>query len=185
MKKIIIAFILCFVSIGVSAQYSIGDYVQLVKGITGWYQDKIAIAVMNVNDKEIPIMVLCSHSSLDYDVFNEESRILIKFDDDTKMTLHRVPDDETIKDYDNAVYNGILYHHYYTFTHYIIEKEFLLKILQNGITKVRVVKANGNANEYDIKESYQKTLTEKLKDSYIAARKENKQKEKNMNDEDF
>ena len=45
--------------------------------------------------------------------------------------------------------------------------------------------ANGNAKDYEIKGGYQKELTQKLKDSYVTARKKNKQREKNMNDDDF
>lgn len=185
MKKFMVALMLCFISNGTFAQFSVGEYVQLVKGLAGWYQGKIALAVTNIDGVEVPSMCLYMNNSVDYDIYDEESRILVKFDDDTKMTLHRLKGDQTLKEYDNQVISGVLYHHYQTYTQYYVEMDFLNKLLTNGIVKVRVVMANGNAKDYEIKGGYQKELSSKLKDSYVTARKENKQREKNMNDDDF
>ena len=180
-----VALMLCFVSIGMFAQFSVGEYVQLVKGLSGWYQGKVALAVTNVDGVEVPSMCLYMHNSLDYDIYDDDSRILVKFDDDTKMTLHRVNEDRTLKEYDNQVLNGVLYHHYMTYTQYYVNTDFLNKILVNNIVKVRVVMANGNIRDYEIKSSYQQEFTKKLKNSYVSARKTNKQREKNMNDDSF
>lgn len=185
MKKLLLALMLCFVCNCISAQYSVGEYVQVVKGLAGWYQSKLALAVKNIDDKQIPSMVLCSHNSLDYDMFDADSRILIKFDDDSKITLQRVPGDETGKEYHNEVLNGILYNHYYTYTSYLVEQDFLTAILQHNITKIRIVMSNGDIRDYDIKSNYQQTFTQKLKESYTSARKTNKVRCTNMNDDNF
>lgn len=185
MKKFILALMLCFVSIGMFAQFSVGEYVQLVKGIAGWYQGKVALAVKNVDGVEQPSLCLYMSNPYDYDIYDEDSRILVKFDDDTKMTLQRTNGDMTIKDYDNQVVNGVLYRHYQTYTQYDIDTNFLNKILTNGIVKVRVVMANGNVKDYEIKGGYQKEITKKMKESYVTARNKNKQREKNMNDDNF
>lgn len=185
MKKFMVALMLCFVSIGTFAQFSVGEYVQLVKGLAGWYQGKVALAVTNVDGVEVPSMCLYMNNSVDYDVYDEDSRILVKFDDDTKMTFHRIKGDQTLKEYDNQLVNGVIYQHYQTYTRYALDMNFLNKILTNGIVKVRIVMANGDAKDYEIKGGYQKEFTKKLKESYVTARKNNKQREKNMNDEDF
>ena len=185
MKKFMVALMLCFVSIGTFAQFSVGEYVQLVKGLPGWYQGKVALAVTNVDGVEVPSMCLYMNSSRDYDIYDEDSRILVKFDDDTKMTLPRKKGDQTLNEYSNQVLNGVLYRHYQTYTQYDVDTDFLNKILQNGIVKVRVVMTNGNVREYEIKGSYQREFTKKLKDSYVTARKANQQREKNMNDDNF
>ena len=72
------------------------------------------------------------------------------------MTLHRLKGDQTLKEYDNQVINGVLYRHYQTYTQYYVEMDFLNKLLTNGIIKVRVVMANGDAKDYEIKGGYQK-----------------------------
>lgn len=150
------------------------------------YKPQMAVAQENVGANTVSYLVLKLTGSTDYNTFDNTSRILVRFSDDTKMTLPRVANDPVQKEKSNNVVNGATLFYYRTYTRYQLPEDFITKVQQGiGIVKVRIVLAEGNARDYDIAPAYMPKMTERLKKSCEEAVNASTKAQTVLSDDDF
>lgn len=150
------------------------------------YKPQMAVAQENVGAETVSYLVLKLTGSTEYNAFDNTSRILLRFSDDTKMTLPRVEGDEVKHESSNNVVNGTTLFYYRTYTRYQLSEEFISKIQQGvGIVKVRVVLSEGNARDYDIAPAYIPKMTERLQKSCSEAISAASKSQTVLSDDDF
>ena len=184
MKRILLLSLIfnCFVSFG---QIAYGNYTMFpdnkFKGSS--YKPQIAFGIID----ETPVISLYMCFPDTYASFDENSRILVKFYDDSVTKLPIVPEIEVHKDYGVQFVSSIRLDYYKTVALFVVTDEFLDKVLNVGmfITKIRVVRANETANDYEISKQYQETLIKGLRESYQIAAQIRDQKKQTMTDADF
>lgn len=135
----------------------------------------------------VNILALYVNQSDDYAQFDEDSRLLIKMENDSVFKFHIILDYGVEKNFETS-YNRYIgrVDEYSTYTCYEVSDDFI-KLINDGklIKKIRIVFTNGTVADYDIDNGYMKKLTKGLQESYIKMEEKQKQKRKNMNDEDF
>ncbi len=150
------------------------------------YKPQLAIAQTNVGTETKSYAVLRLTGSTDYTVYDETTRLLIRFADSTKAVLPQVAGDKIRKEHNNNVVNGATLSFYRTFTCYQLTLEVAEKIQHGvGILKIRVVTSKGNAKDYDIAQSYQTKFAELLQKSYAEAAAAAKKAQTALSDDDF
>ena len=187
MKRIIFYFVIMLVTFNMSAQVSVGSYVKFPdNGLAGGlYKPQLGFSV--VNNKVY--LTLWYNDKQGYASFDNNSRILLKINDEENIKLPYNKEIGVIKDYELWSKMGAEPTPcYYTYSSYDISEEAIDKILDEGnlITKIRVVFANGDITDYDIKKNYRSKLASGLRTSYNEALKENKKRIKAItSDDDF
>lgn len=150
------------------------------------YKPQLAVAQTNVGTEAKSYVVLRLTGSTDYTVYDETTRLLIRFADSTKAVLPQVAGDKIRKEHNNNVVNGATLSFYRTFTSYQLTPEIAEKIQSGvGILKIRVVIAKGNAKDYDIAPAYQAKFAELLQKSYAEAAAAAKKAQTQLSDDDF
>lgn len=150
------------------------------------YKPQMAIARENVGAEVVSFLVLKLTGTTDYNTFDNTSRILVRFADDTKMTLHRIADDQVQHEKSNNVVNGATLFYYRTYTRYQLPEEFISKIQQGiGIVKIRVVLSEGYACDYEILPAYMPKMTERLQKSCAEAIAGSSKAQTVLSDDDF
>lgn len=122
-----------------------------------------------------------------YALFDSDSRLLFKFEDEGVVKLPILFDIGITHNFDNMV-SGISYYKFYTtYTSYELNEEFVDRIVnkEQKIKKIRIVFSNGEAIDYDINKKYMKKLTYGLKESYYRVISKQQEKQKILQDEDF
>ena len=146
----------------------------------------MAVAQENIGENTVSYLVLKLTASTDYYTYDNTSRVLIRFADDTKMTLRRVADDRVQQEKSNNVVNGATLFCYRTYTRYQLPEDFIAKVQQGiGIVKVRVVLSEGNARDYDIAPAYIPKMTERLQKSCSEAANAAAKAQTALSDDDF
>lgn len=170
-----------FVSTFCFAQASYGSYTMFPnKKLAGSYY-KPQLAFGKVNDQYL--LVLCYTDPSAYATFDDESVMLLKFEDDTTVKLPICQEDPVSKKYETS-WNSLLksYNHFYeTFTSFVIDDVNVQRVVKNRdlIKKIRVSFTNGDIKDWDIDLKYQPKLIDGLIKSYNmveskdAVRKEN------------
>ncbi len=177
-----------FAAVTLSAEEYRGTFVVFpdAKPQGAQYKPQMAVAQENSAESTISYLVLKLTGSTDYNTFDATSRILIRFSDDTKMTLHRVADDQVKQEKSNNVVNGATLFYYRTYTRYQLPEEFIYKVQQGiGIVKVRIVLSEGNARDYDIAPAYMPKMTERLQKSCTEAANASTKAQTALSDDDF
>lgn len=177
------------------ALFSICSYAQVAIGNYTYFPDsklmgrayKPRIAFEKIDDLySISIRCCDPHS---YKWFDNDSRVLLKFADDTSVRLDiiYVNESSVVKSYDCNVDKFGTTHFYVTYTNYYIGDEVIERILSQNesIIKIRLVYGNGEADDYDISQQYQKKLMEGLIKSYKVANQSQAKKKRVLNDDDF
>lgn len=175
--------------------FSICSYAQVAIGNYTYFPDsklmgrayKPRIAFEKIDDL-YSISVRCCDPRA-YKLFDNESRVLLKFADNTSVRLDIIYLNESsvIKSYDCSVDRFGTTHFYVTYTNYYISEDVIERILSRNesIIKIRLVYGNGEADDYDITEQYQQKLMEGLKKSYKEANQSQAKKKRILNDDDF
>lgn len=186
MKKFLffIIFMLSVSFIG-NAQFAVGKYTKFPNNKLSGNTWKPAIAFGR--NYSVNILALYVNQSDDYAQFDEDSRLLIKMENDSVFKFHIILDYGVEKNFETS-YNRYIgrVDEYSTYTCYEVSDDFI-KLINDGklIKKIRIVFTNGTVADYDIDNGYMKKLTKGLQESYIKMEEKQKQKRKNMNDEDF
>lgn len=191
MKKTIFIFSLLFTAVVTAwAVVSVGKFVQFPDGslMGSAYKPNLYFCTME-SEKigEITLLGLKMTRQTGYCKFDENSRILIRFADSTKITLHRAIEFPVNEKYTNSyIQNYGIAHYYSTFTDYEIDDETIAKITTTPILKIRVVvNDNGEVFDYDIKPKYAQKLMQGLSESYKETKAENEKRKENNNDDNF
>lgn len=128
------------------------------------------------------IFVVLSASDRYYE-FPENSRMLIKFQDDKVFDLDNFGD--ITKVYENLGWNSTLKKYvevYKAGRHYILNEEVLTKLLNEKIAKVRIELANGNFRDFEIEDKHAKKIQRTLAESYKSVLAAQKKRLENIND---
>ena len=189
MKKFIIAIVFMLFSILSYSQVSIGNLVRFPNSslVGRDYKPMLGFCAINTSYGEDFLISLRTCEPYSYKSFNEESRILVRFADESVFKLQILEGADVTKDFHTEVINSNIYEHYITFTLYNIEEGFLNKIINEKIPiiKIRLVFTNGDVTDYDIKPNYQEKLLDGLINSYTDAISRNQIRKANKTDEDF
>lgn len=184
MKKLLLLLISILFYYESNAQISVGGYTLFpdAKLMGKFYKPQLSFASIDGNS----YLILLFTDPNDYKSFDEESRLLLKFEDDTTVKLPIDIVQGVEKDYDNMSTDFGLSRFYMTYTCYPIEEDTINKILnKEKIVKIRIGLGNSNVLDYDITPKYQEKLIEGLINSYYVTQASDKQKAKNSTDEDF
>ena len=189
MKKFIIAIVFMLFSILSYSQVSIGNLVRFPNSslVGRDYKPMLGFCAISTSNGEENAISLRTCEPYSYKLFNEESRILVRFADESVFKLQILKEFDVTKDFHTTAGNGNVYKHYVTYTLYNVDKEFLNKVVNEKvpIIKIRLVFTNGDVTDYDIKPNYQQKLIDGLINSYADAMSKNQIRKTNKTDEDF
>lgn len=183
MKKLLISFLLIFCATYCLAQKSFGPYTVFPnKKLLGLsYKPQLGVAKID----DIYCLVLNYTSPSDYASFDEESVLLLKFEDNTNVKLPLFLGHPIEKSYNNELnqLTKSIIHYYKTFTCFQIEEDVLARITQNKekIIKIRVSFTNGVINDWDIDEKWQPKFIAGLIESYKKVEDADVSRKKNIN----
>ena len=161
-------------------------------GLTGLYNPALgwSIAQCNFSDgssikKESLILITTNPN--DYSSFDSDSRILIRFTDQSVSTLHRDLKSKVERKYDNMYMSNTLYKFYKSYVRFQLDSETREKLLNPsiGIVKIRIVFTNGNVKDYELTGKRVMKFPEELRESYMQASNANKQRLNNSDDSTF
>lgn len=132
-------------------------------------------------------MILITNARDTYYSFDSNSRILMRFTDESISTLHRDLKDEVENKYDNIWLGNTLMHCYFSYVRLQLDSETRTKLLNPslGIKKIRIVFSNGNVEDYELKGKRIMKFPEELRQSYREASQKNEIRTKNSNDSNF
>lgn len=131
------------------------------------------------SDEHLDLLTVVMKTSDTYHSFPAESKLLLKFSDDSIVELNSFGD--VIKDYQCKRIGKILTDIYYTGRYYVLTEEALQKILTLPIVKVRIELGNGNRKDYEVGEKHGKKVLKKLIKSHEAVQNAQNQRIKNTN----
>lgn len=163
--------------------YSYGKAIDFQPGFVGslWHPF-LKISQYDSNDgrnEHLDLLTVIMRTSDTYHSFPNESKILLKFADDSIVELNSFGD--VIKDY-QCTRNGMqLIDVYYTGRNYIFTEEALKKILTLPISKVRIELGNGNREDFEINEKHGKKVLKKIVKSYEAVKSTQNRRIQNSN----
>lgn len=184
MKKLVFILITALLYIETNAQVSVGGFTMFpdTKLVGRYYKPQLSFGSI---DGENYLILLFTDPN-DYKTFDADSRLLLKFEDESTVKLPIDINQGVEKDYDNASTDFGLTRFYMTYTCYPIEDDTINKIL-NGekIIKIRIGLSNSDVLDYEITKKYQPELISGLAASYHVTQASNQQKAKNDTDEDF
>lgn len=187
MKRFILLCVAILFAEMLYAQTSMGEFVVFPdkKAAGSYYKPRLTFARINGED----YVVLRIVRPDTYATFDKGSRVLLKFEDDSTVKFPIITELDIIKDFD-SMYLSMLHttaKFYITASFYSIDDETLKLITENKkkIVKIRVVRSNGDIDDYEITNKYQEEFITKLQASYIALENEDNQRKANMSDEDF
>ena len=185
MKKFVIALIFALVTCISYSQVSIGKLVRFPDSNFIGLAGKPQLGFTKFDENNFITLRTCQGYS--YASFDNDSRILIRFADETIVKLPMIGKLGVSKDFYTEVISGKVYSYYITYTQYEIDEETINKITVEKvpIIKIRVAFSNGNVTDYDIKPGYQQKLLDGLIKSYNDATSQNEIRKANNTDDDF
>lgn len=133
-------------------------------------------------------LFLITKSPNNYDSFDADSRILIRFTDQSVSTLHRDLEFDVQKGYDNLLFTtGLFINLYRTYVVFQLDSETREKLMNPsiGITKIRIVFTNGEVKDYELKGKRRMKFPKELRESYTQASIANKIRLHNSDDSTF
>ena len=147
---------------------------------------QLAFCLDRVDGEDVTRMLVKTVNVNNYNEFNDESRILLRFTDGQAIRLNKVPGSAVEKNKHTEKKGNATISFYDTFTSYEVTPEVLEK-LEAGIAiiKVRVVFKENEHKDYDIVEGYQAKMAADLYKSYQEAALKNKKAHSDTSDDDF
>jgi hypothetical protein len=186
MRRLLMMLLMVILAYNASAQTSIGSWVRFPNNALLGQSFKPQLAFAILDDEEmIALRMICPDN---YATFDNESRLLIKFEDDSVTTLPIYFDVGVVKDYSTDYDSTLGFIEFYiTLTLYKLDSQTKEAIVEDGkkIKKIRVVETNGDINDYDINPNYQQKLIYGLQKSYKDVIAEQKQRQFNASDAGF
>lgn len=146
---------------------------------------KPQINFVRINELDVISIRTCADDT--YNMFDADSRVLMRFADSTVVTLPIIEELDIEKVYDPQWVGSSLIDQYVTYSFYSIKEDTIYKIVVDKIpiVKIRLVFTNGDISDYDIPKHYQKKLVDGLISSRNQAFTTNKVRKSNMTDESF
>ena len=122
-----------------------------------------------------------------YYSFDADSRVLIRFTDESTSILRRDPDEIVENAYDNMWMGSSLMHFYKSYVTLQLDSETRTKFFNHslGVKKIRIVYANGDAIDYEMKGKRIMKFPEELRESFEEASQKNDIRTKNNDDSTF
>jgi len=184
MKKILVLLFVFACSISCFAQASFGPYTMFPNKKLAGSSYKPQMAFGKVNDQYMLALLVVKPGA--YASFNEESILLLKFEDETIAKLPRAKGIEVEKDYASS-WNSLLktYNHFYrTYTSFELDEKSLDRIVnkQQKIIKIRVSYTNGDVQDWDIDAKYQPKFIAGLLESYEKVESKDAVRKETIND---
>lgn len=183
-KYILLTFLLAL-SVAGNAEglYTYGEAIDFQSGFVGslWHPF-LKYSQYDSNDgrdEHLDLLTVIMKTSDTYHSFPAESKLLLKFSDDSIVELESFGD--VIKDYQCTHIGKVLTDIYYTGRNYVITEEALQKLLTLPIIKVRIELGNGNRKDYEVGEKHGKKVLKKLQKSHEAVQSKQGQRIKNSN----
>lgn len=172
--------------------YSNGTCMNINSGLSGIYCPALgwSIAMCTLSDgstiKEESLILLHTSPS-GYANFDSESRVLIRFTDNSVSTLHRDMKTPVSTNYSSMWMGNTLMKFFKTSIRLKLDTDTRSKIMNPtlGIVKVRVVYTNGNILDYELKPKRQMKYPEELRKSYFEANHSNEKRTQNSDDSTF
>ena len=135
MKKVLLVLLLALISAtGAYAQFSVGKYTKFPNNKLGGNTWKPALAFARDGSKDM--LVLYVNQNSDYAQFDAESRLLVKFENDSTYKLPILMEYGVEKDYDSSYnkFSGVVTESS-TYTCYDVTKDFVNSIINNDWTQ--------------------------------------------------
>ena len=163
--------------------YTYGDAIDFQSGFVGslWHP-LLQLSQFDSNDGRdvhLDLMTVVLKTSDTYHSFPENSKLLLKFSDNSIVELNSFGN--VIKDYQCKRIGKVLTDIYYTGRNYVLTDEALQKILSLPIIKVRIELGNGNRKDYDVGEKHGKKVLKKLQKSNEAVKNTQNRRIRNSN----
>ncbi len=183
-KFILLTLFLAIASLGkAEGLYTYGEAIDFQSGFIGslWHPF-LKYSQYDSNDgrdDHLDLLTIIMKTSNTYHSFPAESKLLLKFLDDSIVELDSFGD--VIKDYQCSYIGKVRTDIYYTGRNYILTEEALQKIITLPIVKVRIELGNGNRKDYEVGEKHGKKVLKKLIKSHAAVQNTQGRRIKNSN----
>ena len=187
MKKFIFSLAAFVVAATMSVSAERGKLIHVDISQSKNLKPQIAFAVDRVNDEDVTTLLVKTVNVNAYNEFNDESRILLRFADESKpIRLNKVAGSAVDKNKHTEKKGNATISFYDTFTSYEVTPEVIKKLEAGiGISKVRIVFKENEHKDYEIVEGYQAKMAADLLKSYQEAALKNKKAHSDTSDEDF
>ena len=171
----------CVYSYGTCMNFSKGIYTPAIGWAIGQCTYPNGTSVINES------MLLITTGYENYYSFDTESRVLIRFTDESVSVLRRDLSERVENNYDNMWMGSSLMHFYRSYVSLQLDSETRAKLFNEslGIKKIRIVYANGDAVDYEMKGKRIMKFPEELRESYKEASQQNATRTKNSDDSSF
>ncbi len=180
MKRLLITFLMFLSFNFVYSQVCLGTFASFPQKKAKRYDPSLAIAKIG-NDYLLALRYVEPSS---YAQFDEESVLLIKFEDDKVLKLPFNKEHGVLNEHDEewlGLIRGGLANYYISNVFFDVNNDFLGNLLdKKNIIKIRVSFTNGDLKDWDIDAKYQPVLTKKLCESYSEVEKEYEIRKKNI-----
>ena len=186
MKKVfsVMAAVLVAATMSVAAER--GKLIHVDNSQSKNLKPQLAFCMDRVNGEDVTTMLVKTVNVNNYNEFNDESRVLLRFADDAAIRLNKVAGSAVEKNKHSEKKGNATISFYDTFTSYEVTPEVLEKLEAGiGIVKVRIVFKANEHKDYEIAEGYQAKLAADLYKSYQEAALKNKKAHSDTSDDDF
>lgn len=171
MKRLILSLLVLIGTLNIYSQVSVGTPVKFPDNIFLALAYKPALTFIK-SDDGVGLLLFYTRDDY-YASFDEESVILLKFEDETIEKLPIYQPVYVHESYDSQYDSSLksISHLYTTTVRFEISPEITERIVTRNekIVKIRVLFSNGKVKDWDIKKSYRSKLTKKLVKSYKEA----------------
>lgn len=175
----------CVYSNGLCMNFPKGGLLGIYNPALGWSISQCNFS--NGTSVKTESMILITTGAKTYYSFDSDSRILIRFTDESVSTMYRDMNDRVETKYENAWLGNTMAHYYMSYVRFQLDKDTRAKFLNPalGIKKIRIVFANGEAIDYELKGNRVMKFPEELRESYKQASNKNQQRIQNNDDSTF
>lgn len=186
MKKVFFVLAACVMAATMSVAAERGKLIHVDISQSKNLKPQIAFCMDRVNGEDVTTLLVKTVNVNEYNEFNDESRVLLRFSDDKAIRLNKVPGSAVEKNKHTEKKGNATISYYDTYTSYEVTPEVIEK-LESGIAiiKVRIVFKANEHKDYDIVEGYQPKMAEDLYKSYQEAALKNKKAHSDTSDDDF
>ena len=171
----------CVYSYGTCMNFSKGIYTPAIGWAIGQCTFPDGTSITNES------LLLITTGMDGYYSFDADSRVLIRFTDESTSILRRDPDEIVENAYDNMWMGSSLMHFYKSYVTLQLDSETRTKFFNHslGVKKIRIVYANGDAIDYEMKGKRIMKFPEELRESFEEASQKNDIRTKNNDDSTF
>lgn len=184
MKRFILFLVTILAMSSIQAQVSYGPYVSFPNNSFAYAATNPQLAFGKIDNSYL--LVLKYVDDVAYRNFDQTSQLLLKFGNEIVHVPMSKKDTNVAKKFDNKRIGNVTANYYITYTSFDIDEDVVKRIVEKkeNISKIRVIFANGDLEDFEIKDKYQPKLIKGLVESYDDVSKKDSSRKQTMNNDE-